>query len=261
MSRRTERAPTVRGSIAVAALVLTSALAACDVPNFEGPQLQDPPQGFLLQPDSRAERAMFGHLPEVHHDAWVQSLPPYSTIRINGYSGTLTLDDVLAAQDSARVHAPDPDILFGAIEPHTIDGREAWGWEERIDTPSRGIPWVAYRVMVPYDTISYTIEFSTEDPQFKAGAPATLTAVISAFGVGETEYNVSLIALAIGLLLLTVYLSRARARTRAERLKSMNLVKIEKKETDPADAAQEVAVAAPTAATGAPDSAVTSSSQ
>jgi hypothetical protein len=246
-------APILPKPAALGALLLLGSLAACDVPNFEGPQLQDPPQGFLLQPDSRASRSMFAHLPEVHHDAWVQSLPPYSTIRINGHPGVLTLEDVMAAQDSARAHKGDPEITFGAIEPLTVDGRDAWAWEERIETQRRGIPWVAYRVMVPYDTMSYTIEIDTEDPLFKAGAPESLRAIALTFAVGETVYNWPLMALGAGLLLFVIHMLRQRSQAKAAQLRSINLVKVEKKpKTDEGggDGAAEPPMAAAGAAQG-----------
>lgn len=247
MARCSPRAPTLPRSAAVGLLALLSGVAACSVPNFEGPQLQDPPQGFLLQPNLEAPHNLFGYLPRVYHDAWVQSLPPFSSIVINGFAGTLTLADALAAQDSLRARPHDPDIRFGQPEPLTVDGRDAWGWEERIDTPQRGIPWVAYRAMVPYDTISYTIEISTEDPLLKAESPATLKAIIFTFGVGEIVWNWPLIALGLGLLFFAIHLSRQRAARRAAQLRSINLVKIKKKETPEAQDAAGVAPAVATA--------------
>lgn len=231
MSRCMACAPALPNSAIVGLLLLLVGTTACEVPNFEGPQLQDPPQGYLLQPDPSQPRNMFAYLPAVYHDAWVQSLSPYSTIKINGLAGTLTLEDVLAAQDSLRARGGDPDLRFGPVEPLSIDGREAWGWEERIESPQRGIPWVAYRVMVPYETISYTIELSTEDPLLKAGSPETVKAIISTFAVGETVWNLPLLALGIGLLLFAVHMAREKAKAKAARLQSINLVKIKKKET------------------------------
>ncbi|MGD2045127.1 MAG: hypothetical protein PVJ80_07265 [Gemmatimonadota bacterium] len=228
MSRSVDGTPGLhRGTLAT--LLALSAFAGCDMPAFEGPQLQDPPQGFLLQPDSRDRHPMFAYLQDVYHDAWVQSVPPHSTIRINGYTGTLTVADVIVAQDSMRAHPDDPEVTFGDIEPLTIDGREAWGWEERIQTQSRGLPWVAYRVMVPYDTISYTIELETADPLLKPSAPGSLKDIISTFAVGETVYNWPLMAIGIGLLLFALHMLRERSRAKTERLQSINLVKIEKK--------------------------------
>jgi len=236
MSRHFPPAPSVPKGAIVGLLVLLAGAAACDVPNFRGPQLQDPPEGFLLQPDPSLARNMFAHLPAIYHDAWVQSMAPFSTIKINGVAGTLTLEDVLAAQDSLRARPRDPDITFGQVEPLAIDGREAWGWEERIDTPTRGIPWVAYRAVIPYDTISYTIELSTEDPLLKAGAPESVKAIIATFAVGETIWNWPLIALGLGLLFFAIHVARLKAQEKADRLQSINLVKIEKKETPEDDA-------------------------
>lgn len=230
MSRLTGRAKSRPKSAAMALLAAVSALTACDMPDYEGPQLQEPPQGFRLQPTARPGRSMFQHLPEVYRDAWVQSIPPHSTITITGYAGALTLEDAMAAQDSGRLYAEDPEIVFGGLEPLDIDGREAWGWEERIETPTRGIPWVAYRAMVPYDTVTYAIEFSTEDPTYKSTAPASTRAMVSTFAVGETVYNWPLIILGAGLLLFAVHMLRQRSQAKAARLQSINLVQVEKKE-------------------------------
>jgi hypothetical protein len=251
MRRRIEPATMSSGPLSLGTLLCLAALSACDMPSYEGPQLQEPPRGFILHPDSYGPWPMFGHLPAVYHDAWVESLPPYSTIRINGYSGALTLVDVMAAQDSARAHAPDPQITFGPIEPLTIDGREGYGWEERIASQARGVPWVAYRAMVPYDDITYTIEFSTENPTYKSGAPETLKAVVGTFGVGETVYNWPLIALAAGLLLFGVQISRQRARRKAEQLRSINLVKVRKPEDEAEGEGAPTAAASAVAATPA----------
>jgi len=222
---------------AIGLLVLLVGAASCEVPSFRGPQLQDPPQGFLLQPNPAAPHGMFAHLPAVYHDQWVQSLSPFSTIKIYGFAGTLTLEDVLASQEAFRTRPQDPDVTFGQVEPLSIDGREAWGWEERIETPERGMPWVAYRVMIPYETISYTVEFSTEDARFKAGAPESTKAIIATFGVGETVWNWPLLLLGAGLLLFAAHMMRQRAEAKAARLQSINLVKIVKKKT-PADDAE-----------------------
>jgi hypothetical protein len=234
----------------VGTFLLLAALGACDVPNFDGPQLQEPPQGFLLQPDPTTARSVFTELPVVYHDRWVQSQPPFSTITINGHAGTLTLEDVMAAQDARRAGEDDPDMVFGAIEPLSIDGREAWAWEEHVASPTRGVPWVAYRAMVPYDEVSYAIEIESEDPLLKAGAPASLQAIVTTFAVGKTVYNWPLIVIAVGLLLFALHTMRQRSRAKAARLRSINLVKVEKKE-GPEEAEEEEDGAAPVGA-GAP---------
>lgn len=232
MSRRIDRAQTLPKRAIAFVLLVAGGLSACELPNYDGPQLQDPPVGFLLRPDPGSPHEMFAYLPTVYHDRWVQSLAPFSTIDINGFAGELTLEDVLAAQDSLRARPYDPDVTFGQVEPLSIDGREAWGWEERIDTPRRGIPWVAYRAMIPYEEVSYTVEISTEDPLLKAQAPETLKAIVTTFAVGEIAFNWPLIILGAGLLLFAVHMARQKAQIKTARLQSINLVKIEKKEED-----------------------------
>lgn len=224
----------VRKRAGFATLLLVTTLGGCRAPNFEGPQLQEPPQGFVLRPESRAERGVLAHRRQVHHDAWVQPQPPYSTVYINGYEGDLTVEDALAAQDSVRAHTADPGVTFGGVEPLSIDGREAWGWQERLDTPAHTTPWVAYRAMIPYDTVTYTVEISTEDPALTAGAPESLKAIVSTFAVGRTAYNWPLIVLGAALVLLALYMLRERSRQKADRLKSIDLVRVATRDDDDA---------------------------
>ena len=223
---RNDRAMILPARVKLGLLLMLCGLAACEAPAFEGPQLQIPPEGFLLKPETRAQRTMFAQRSEVHHDAWIQALPPYSTIDINGYPGTLTIDDVIDAQEYARAHAEHPQMVFGGIEPLTIDGRPALAWEERLGSSVRGVPWVAYRIMIPYDTISYTIDLATEDPVLVAGAPGTLREIASTFAVGETVYNWPLITVGAILLLLAANLLHRKSRAKAERMQSLNLVQI-----------------------------------
>jgi hypothetical protein len=223
-------------------LLATASLAACNAPNFEGPQIQSPPRGFLLAPDSRLERRMFQHSDVVYESTWVESVTDFSTIHINGHRGVLGLEDVMAAQDTARRHAGDPDVTFSPVEPLLVDGREAWGWEERVETPARGLVWVAYRAAIPYDTITYAIEFYSGDPRFKRAAPDTLRAIIGSFAIGRTTWSIPLIALVAGALLFVVAGVRSRAQARAARLQGIHLVRIKKK-TEEKEGAEEPSAA------------------
>jgi len=239
-----------RTTLEPAALAAMLALAACDVPNFEGPQIQEPPQGFLLAPDSHQQRRLFPERELVFHAAWVESIDDFSTIYIDGHRGALGFEDVVAAREEARRVADDPDVRFGEVEPLRVDGRDAWGWSERVETDRRGLVWVAYRAVVPYDTISYAIEFYSGDPSIKREAPDTLKAIISTFAIGRTTYNIPLIAIGLGFALFGVNLVQSKRRQNAARLKSINLVKVEKKkapEGEAAGAADGSPVAAPAA--------------
>ena len=226
-------------------VVFAVATASCEVPNFRGPQIQSPPRGFLLTPDSPLERRMFQHHDVVFQSTWVESVTDFSTIHINGHPGVLGLEEVMAAQDTARRYAGDRDVTFGGVEPLTVDGREAWGWEERVQTPGRGLVWVAYRAAVPYDSVTYAIEFYSGDPRFKNAAPDTLKAIITTFAVGETRVSMPLIALVAGGLLFLVAGLRSRARAREARLQAIHLVRIKKTKPEEGEEAASAGATAP----------------
>ena len=232
------RRPTpVQLPLATAALILTVALSACDPPRFEGPEIQSPPPAFYLQPEAYQARRMFPNLEIVHHGAWVEtSSGLFSGIYINGHAGVLTEDDAYAAQDSARAVA-DRDITFGGVEVLTIDGRRAWGWAERLETPQLGIDWVAYRAVIPYDKITYAVEFYGNEPGLKRAAPDTLRTIVASFAVGKTVWDWPLILALMGATVLAVSVARSRARARAMRLQSISLRKISKEEDKEGEAA------------------------
>lgn len=181
--------------------------------------------------------------------AWVESSVDASSIFIEGYPAVLGYEEAVTARNESARYALDPDTRVGEVEPFTVDGRSGWGWEERVETPRRGLVWVAYRAFVPYDSVTYTIEFASGNPTFKRSAPDTLKAVISTFGIGRTTYNVPLIALGAGLGLFALGVLRTKQQARAARNRSINLVKVPKKKDETKDRSVSPA---PTAAASAP---------
>ena len=206
-------------------------LSACTLPRFEGPQIQNPPAGFLIQDETFLQRRMFPDLDVDFHTAWVHTdFSGVSVIYVNRHPRRLTLDDVLVARSGVEAAVTDPDTRFGPIEALTIDGREAWGWEERVESERRGLEDVAYRAVIPYDSATYAIEFVSGEPSLKIASPDTLRTVISSFGIGRTTWNFPLIAMISGALLLLVSVQRSRHQERRTRHRSINLVKIKKEE-------------------------------
>lgn len=234
--------------------LVVAVLAGCDMPNFEGPQIQSPPRGFLLVRSSPLQRRMFQDQEVVFETTWVESIADFSTIHVNGHLGVLDLEDVMAAQEVAKRFADDPDLVFGEVEPLEVDGRDAWGWAERVETPTRGLVSVAYRAAVPYDTITYAIEFYSGEPGLKRAAPDTLKAIISTFAIGETTINWPLVALLVGALLFVASGLRSRARAKATRLQSIKLVKVKKPAEEEAVHGEPVGAGAAAAAGGVPAS-------
>lgn len=227
-----------RTPVAATALLVALSATACDVPNFEGPQVQNPPVGFLNQPQSYQQYRMFNDHEIVHHDAWIEaSSGPYSGIYINGYAGALGEDSVYAAYDRAMALLAD-SVTFGPVERMTIDERPAWGWAEHLRTPERGLDWVQYRVAVSYDSITYALEFYGGDPAIKA-KPDSLKVILASFAIGKTTYNLPLIAVLVGATLLLLNVMRGRAQARARRHQSISLKQIPKEELEKLKAARE----------------------
>ena len=228
------RIPTLRSPspTGIAVLLLLN-LTGCEVPNFEGAQIQNPPRRFMLQNDSYQQRRMFPERDVSRHIAWIEASDgPYSGIYINAHPGALTMDDVLLAREAAGATAENPETTFDEVERMTIDGRPAWGWAERLETPELGLDWVAYRTVVSFDTVPYAIEFYSGDPGIKRAAPDTLKTVLASFAIGETTWSLPLVAPLAGIMLFAVSVLRSGTREKAARLQGINLVTIPRKKED-----------------------------
>ncbi len=216
------------------AAVATLGAAGCDIPEFEGPQIQSPPPAFTLNPAASEQRPMFPDLRVVHHDAWVEaSWGDFSGIYINGHPGVLESGEVEAARQAAMAAAFGQRAEFGEIESLQVDGRTAWGWGEEWRLENGGLQYVVFRAAIPYDTITYAVDFITGDPGLKI-RPDSLRTIVASFAVGRTTWNVPLLLLSAGVILLLAGTARSRAEARAARHARIPLPKIPKKA--PADA-------------------------
>jgi hypothetical protein len=217
-----------------AGLASTLLLAsACDMPRFEGPQIQNPPVNFLLQAESYQQRRLFPERNLAFHTAWVHmDIGGVSAIYVNGFAGAMTLDDVLSGAEGIRTAEPDPDAVFGEVEALTIDGREAFGWSERIASTRRGLVDVRYRAVIPYDSITYVVAFVSDEPSLKRVAPDSLRVVVASFAVGATTWNLPLIVILLGGALLLFSMVQRRQQERRLRHRSINLVQFKKDEPD-----------------------------
>jgi len=215
------------------ALVASVVLAtACQVPRFEGPQIQEPPPAFSMKRDVTQERRMFPARAVVFHEAWVEaSWGNFSGIYINGHPGNLGRGEVEAAQRQAILETQGQRVEIGPLESLDVDGRTAWGWGETWRLENGGLQYVVFRAAVPYDTVTYAVDFLTGDPGLKL-RPDSLRTVVASFAVGRIRWNVPLLLIAAGVLLFLLNLGRRRANERAARARHVPLVKIRPKQTD-----------------------------
>lgn len=230
-------------SLLCALAAILPVVGGCDAPEFEGPQIQSPPPAFTLRPDTYQEYRMFPDREIIHHDAWVEAAwGNFSGIYINGHAGTVTQSDVEDARNAAMDRIGRP-VDFSGVEALRVDGRTGWGWTELWQTPERGLEYVAYRAVIPYDTISYAVEFITGEPGLKQ-RPDSLKAIVASFAVGKTTYNLPLIAVLAGVGLFIVVQLRSHRQEAARRAASITLKKYDKNE-DEAEGREEPATGTP----------------
>jgi len=215
-------APLARAFVGALAL----SLAACDVPRFPGPQIQEPPPAFTMNPQLRQDRPMFPDVAATHHDAWVEaSGGNFSGIYITGHPGPLGRADVERAREAAMRAAAGERATFGEVETLTVDGRTAHGWGEEWRLANGGLQYVVFRAAVPYDTVTYAIDFITGDPGLKI-RPDSLRTVVASFAVGEVRANVPLLLVSAGLTLLILRRFLAGRREAAARARTIPLAKL-----------------------------------
>jgi hypothetical protein len=160
---------------------------ACVAPPFRGYQIQDPPEGFLYDDDSSEAQVVFPDREILSHGAWWRMSPDdqYASIFITRFRGAASVEDVEAARDryeSAVARSGGGEVT--QLQFLRIDGREAWGWEEH--RRNRGeLAAVAYRTVVPYDTMAISLEFYSDMPAFMD--PALQKEALASFGYGKTR--------------------------------------------------------------------------
>lgn len=219
----------LRTRLALVASVLL--LGACDVPKFQGPQIQNPPPAFYMNRDVTQARRMFPDHAVIFHEAWVEtSWGNFSGIYINGHPGNLDKAAVEAALDKAKSDAAGERVEFGPLESLEIDGRTAWGWSEVWRLDDGIIRYGAFRAAVPYDTVTYAVDLLTGDPGIR-NRPDSMRTVVAQFAVGRTRWNMPLLLIGGGALLLLLNLWRTKVRKRAARARHIPLVKIPKPAT------------------------------
>ena len=245
--------PASRRLLASTPVAFALLVTACRVPEFQGPQIQEPPPAFTMNASTHQERRMFPDRDVVHHDAWVEaSWGNFSGIYINGHPGVIARADVVAAREEAIQAATGRRAEFGEIEEILLDGRTAWGWGENWREDNGGLDFVVFRAAVPYDTISYAIDFLTGDPSLKS-RPDSLRTVVASFAVGRTTWNIPLLAVLAGAALLLLNMLRKRTRARAEATRRMTLIKMPAKEEEGPTDASTVAGAIAQQLRGKPD--------
>ena len=192
------------------ALALLTSSVACDVPRFKGPQIQGITPGFLNKPDVGWDKIMFPDRPTVHFDAWVRTdVDTFDGIYITGHPGSTSPEEVERAREESMAVRGEQKLQYGELEFVVIDGRASMAWMEAWEDD--GLHALTLRTVIPYDTVTYIVEFHAGDPMFKT-RPESMRAIVSTFAIGRTEWSAPLLALGVGVSLLLFGAVGARVR-------------------------------------------------
>lgn len=175
-----------RRLIAVAGVVLLLS-GGCSAPPYTGFQLQDPPDGFLYDPDFQQEEVLFPDREVVVHGAWWKMNPTdeHATIAVTHFRGPGTIEEVEAAREASSERiASEEGGNATQLQFLRIDGREAWGWEEHYPS-GEGLSALAYRTVVLYDTAMVALEFHSDMEEWMD--PAAQKTVLLSFGLGQIQ--------------------------------------------------------------------------
>ena len=208
---------------AVLMLVMMNA-PGCTSPTLDGYQVQAVPARFLFDANAGKGRRIFPARDILSEGAWwgdIRSEEPQSDIFITRYVGNVTLAEAQAAREVQATRYGNPtSIDYGQVAQVSIDGREAFAWMETRFDEHGAVRSLDYKAVIPYDTVTYAVEFSTSAPQRLH--PDSLTSVVHSWGVAETVIYWKAIfgvcAVLVGILLYLVSRTRAPRHETAYRM-------------------------------------------
>jgi hypothetical protein len=175
-------------------------LASCSTPRILDGHIPNPPPGFAFDANASKARNVFpdreivwqrgyGTLGEENHCS-------IFITKFVGTAGSMEIEDARSA-----LAARYPYLEYGPLEELLIDHRPAWGWLETQFYKGE-LSSLAFKAVVPYDSVCYAVEFFARDPQYRN--PEVLKAAVATFEIGRKEVHYSHVALAALFVLGTV---------------------------------------------------------
>ena len=188
--------------------------AACLQPSVPGYQVQEAPEGFLFRANANTGTNAFPDRETLSRGIWmgdIETFEPQSEIYVTRYAGNITVEEAKVARDVQASRYGNPSSIdYAQVGRVTIDGRSAFTWMETRYDEHGAVRSLEYKAVIPYDSVSYAVEFSTSAAHRLY--PDSLTRVVHSWGRGETQvlWNVILIAggVLVGLVMLLAFLSR-----------------------------------------------------
>lgn len=165
-------------SLLASLLILTA--ASCSTPRMEGPNIADPPEGFVYDANGSQSRNIFANEDIIRQSSWTRpNEDNYCSITMTEYRGPATRQDTQEALDYFIKRYGYQE--YGPLENLTIDGRPAWGWTETQFHKGEQAS-LAYKAVVSYEGNCWAVEFFARDPAWQN--KERLKATISSFRRG-----------------------------------------------------------------------------
>jgi hypothetical protein len=189
-------------------MVLLLLAGGCTIPNYQGPQVQEPPAGFVFDANSTQGRNVFLDRPPVRQGAWWRLdtvRDEHSSIFISTYDWTPDAFEIDAARDRHAREYGHEFSIYGEVERVVIDDRAAWVWfHTQTHTFTGATTALEFTAVIPYDSVTYAVEFSSDQPEYLREDAVRL--VVMSFAVGRTKihYPALLVALPILVALATL---------------------------------------------------------
>jgi len=163
--------------------------AACLAPTVPGYQVLGVPDGFLFTANANTGVNLFPDRDILSRGVWlgdIETFEPQSEIYVTRYSGRVTIEEAEAARNLQASRYGNPSSIdYGRVATVTIDGRSAFTWLETRYDENNSVRSLDYTAVIPYDTVSYSVEFSTSATHRLY--PDSLTRVVHSWGRGKTE--------------------------------------------------------------------------
>ena len=183
-----EKSRTERWQAVAFVMLVASTAPGCSAPALEGYQVQAIPDGFIFDANVSKGRKIFPDRTVLSEGSWwgdVRSEEPQSDIFVTRYAGNATF---LESEGTRNVQADrygnPATIDYGQVARVAIDGRAAFVWMETRYDLNGNVRSLDYKAVIPYDTVTYAVEFSTSAPHRLH--PDSLTSVVHSWGVAET---------------------------------------------------------------------------
>jgi hypothetical protein len=197
-ARGLQRRPHLR----IWAPLLAVCLASCSSPRMEGPQIPNPPDGFMYDANATQARNVFPDREIARQHAWgTMSERTNSSIYMTEHAGPSTRDAVQAARDALEVRYPY-NTTYGPLQDLTIDGQPAWGWLETQYYKGE-ISSMEYKAVVTLEGTTHVIEFFSKNPKYMS--EAALRELVCSFEIGRRKVSWPLVGVGVVLVALVIF--------------------------------------------------------